>query len=185
MKDEKDEKKIGEAYSNEAKAPRRGVKADDADEYSDKSGVDGWDKGVESHGAYRSQAKAPTGRGSSGSHGSPSPKPISGFDQAVSKGGAYAAQNKADHVHEEPSLGFQPAKEGLEYMGHFAQEKFLRQGHNDGPSMEMDGFDGPDMGQVNGGEQAPSQSAAMLKKNPRTSSSKINTAGHTKRRSLR
>ena len=116
----------GEAYKAQAKAPKKGVKADDADEYVNK-GIEGWNK----EGNHLNQAKAPTGRGSRG----PSQAdggPINGWDSAVkSSGGAYGAQEKWGDKVESGSLGFKPEGSGYGYLGHFAQDKNLRQGHND------------------------------------------------------
>lgn len=131
-----------EAYSKEAKAPRRGVKADDEDEYSAKGSSD-WNKSVEKGGAYRNQSHAPTGRGSRG----PSQAdggPIKDWDVPVKEYGAYASQQHWDSKSESASLGFKLQGPESKYLGHMAQEKYLRQGHNDGPNMNMNGNSGSD-----------------------------------------
>lgn len=137
MKDSKG--KMGEAYRKQDKAPKKGVPADDADEYK-ASKVDFQNLSVSKGKAYAMQAKAPTGRGSRGptqTDGQADPywdKPVSGSHKA------YEAQCKwGKEGTEAPSMGFKTGHHGFEYLGHFAQDKFLRQGHNDGPNMNMDG----------------------------------------------
>lgn len=92
--------------------------------------------------AYANQAKAPTGRGSRG----PSQNdggPISGWDKPVSDHGAYAAQEKwGKGSAKSASLGFKFG-ENSSYLGHFAQEKFLREGHNTSGKPDMNGSPSP------------------------------------------
>lgn len=82
---------------------------------------------TKSHDAYRQQEKAPGGlHGGEKGSGSALQSPT------VSRGGAYAAQSKASDSGSEIR---QPATEGLQgetgaYLGHFRQDKFIRQGHN-------------------------------------------------------
>lgn len=122
--------KPGEAYQAQDKAPKKGVKADDADEYQARGSQ--YDKSVSKSKAYASQDKAPQGRGARG----PSQAdggPIKYWDKSVEKSDAYEEQCKwgdSDN-NQTPSLGFKLG-EGSSYLGHFAQEKFLREGHNDG-----------------------------------------------------
>lgn len=132
MKSDKD--KLGEAYDSQEHAPKKGVKGDDLSEYSAK-GTSDWDKSVQPHGAFREMSHAPMGKGSSGPTDSMGKK-IDGWDAPVSKGMAYASQHKADKSGEQASLGFKTS-EGHKYMGHFAEDKFLRMGHNDGDSSNM------------------------------------------------
>jgi hypothetical protein len=128
--------KDSEAYKAQAKAPKKGVKADDADEYQAK-GSD-YDKSVSKGKAYAQQDVAPKGMGSRG----PSQAdggPIAGWDKHVQPYGAYGAQEKAPQKgsskSETASLGFKLPSKGTEHLGHFAQEKFLRAGHNDAGSV--------------------------------------------------
>lgn len=122
-----------EAYEKEAKAPRKGIKADDEDEYNAKGSMD-WNKSVSPYGAYRSQSHAPEGRGNRG----PSQAdggPIKDWDVPVKPHGQYAAQQHwGKGSAESGSLGFKLEGEATGYLGHMKQEKYLRMGHNDGPS---------------------------------------------------
>lgn len=136
----KDSGKMGEAYRQQDKAPRKGVKADDADEYS--AGSSDFSKlYVEKGKAFSEQAKAPQGRGNRGPSQDDGP-PVSYWDKSTPKSKAYEEQchwGDSDN-NQAPSMGFKFSGPGSEYLGHFKQDKNLRQGHNDGPNMNMDGI---------------------------------------------
>lgn len=121
---------MSEAYDNQEHAPKRGVKAQDQDEYDAKGTGK---KYVEKHDAYKEQDKAPQGRGNRGPTQSDG-GPIEGWDKSVPPHGAYKAQHfappKGNQKSEEASLGFK-FEEHADYLGHFKREKFLRMGHND------------------------------------------------------
>lgn len=135
-KDTEPSGKMGESYKAQEKAPRKGVKADDADEYMSKGSMP---KGVPNYRGFADQDKAPQGRGNRG----PSQAdggPIGYWDKSVEKGDAYEEQchwGEKDN-NESPSMGFKLSGEGAAHLGHFNNEKYLRQGHNDGPKMDMD-----------------------------------------------
>jgi hypothetical protein len=118
------------SWEKQEHAPRKGVKAQDQDEY-DAKGSPEWDKSVTKSKAYGKQDKAPQGRGSRG----PSQDdgmPIKGWDVSVKNYGAYPAEDKwMTESTEKKSMGFKLEKETSRYLGHFAQEKYLREGHND------------------------------------------------------
>jgi hypothetical protein len=160
--------KMRQAYQKQDKSPRKGVRADDADEYVNKA-IPGWDKSVAKGGAYREQFKSPPGRGSRG----PSQAdggPISGWNVPVKEYGAYGSQEKWGGSAESGSLGFKPSGPGYDYLGHFAEDKNLRQGHNDGPNMNMDGVSGgvsATDGQ-NSAVSAASQSASQFSNSMKT-----------------
>lgn len=126
--------KMKEAYDNQAKAPKKGVKADDADEYQARDAS--FEESVEKSKAYAKQSKAPQGRGSRGPSQSDG-GPIERWDVPVKAYGAYDAQchwGEGDN-NSSPSLGFKMESGPSDYLGHFKNEKFLRMGHNDGPSL--------------------------------------------------
>ena len=147
--------KPGEAYAAEDKAPRKGVKAQDQDEYDSRGS--NYDKSVSKSKAYGSQDKAPTGRGNRG----PSQAdggPIDGWDKSVEPYGAHAAQHKAppkgSSKCDPTSLGFKTG-DGHAYLGHFTNEKFLRMGHNDVPDKGTDSSAVPDDGGPMGSNYVP------------------------------
>lgn len=149
--------KMGEAYKGQEKAPG-----------SSKSKIGGIESGsssgpknmhVKDYGAYAAQDHAPKGL-----HGGPAETKGSIMkDMHIDKyGGAYEKQAHAGKDHGSPEI--EDSTECLKgepgsYLGHFRQEKFIKQGHNSdgsipmGPSMDiMDKLKGATSGRMSDSE---------------------------------
>lgn len=104
--------------------------------------------------AYAHQEKFPTGKHGGG----PETKDSLMKNLTVSKGGAYKSQAHFKDAGTKPELCCEMQDKG--YLGHFAQEKFLRQGHNSDGVIGMDAADNlpADVDMIyNGGKKTPAQ----------------------------
>lgn len=167
------------SWDKQAHAPRKGVKAQDQDEYDAKGTGK---KYVPKHDAYKEQDKAPQGRGNRG----PSQLdggPIEGWNVSVKEHGAYDSQHhapaKGSSKVDSSSLGFK-LSENADYLGHFKEEKYHRMGHNDGPSW---GQIGEATGDANSAEMAARKDAELPDPDPKVGQKPLDDEEYSGRKS--